>query len=369
MPFPIRNRQSKKYTQLRDTHTFHVPASSTKRAWIAVAVLLTLAVVAARIYICRLRGPLPGLGTGAAPNILSRLPPEAPGVGYIDVAALRKLQDSPLAAVLGLSSTDPHADQDYKNFVRDTGFDYTRDLDRAAIAFWPVNLIAPSGGSADNRVLAIGDGRFDQPKIKAYALRSGKTATRGTQTLYEVPGTPPVAFEFLSSSRIALSSGAGAEKLLGATNSSRRDSEMQSNIDRVAGSPIFAVARTDNLPESLYSNLKSSPQFEALARSVKGLTLAGQPEGNLIHITLDAECDSMKNSLELATLLDGFRIVGSMALSDPKTRRQLTPEQFALLQTLINQAKVTHLDRWVRVTVDITAAMLGDANSHSASNR
>jgi hypothetical protein len=346
-----------------------VPTSSTKRAWITIAVLIGAAVAVAAIYLYRLGGPLAGLRAGSTPDILSQLPPEAPAIAYIDVAGLRRFQDSPLATVLGLSHTDPHADQDYRNFVRDTGFDYTRDLDHAAIAFWPSNLLATGGGSSENLVVAIGDGRFDQQKIKAYALRSGKLVTRGTQTLYEVPGSPPVEFEFVSPSRILLASGAGAEGLLATSNSSGRDREMQTGIDRVAGSPIFAVVRTDNLPASFYNNLKSAPQFEALARSVKGLTLAGQPDGNLIHVTLDAECNSMKNALELATLLDGFRIVGSMALADPKTRRQLTAEQFSLLEALIDRAKITHQDRWVRLTVDITAAMLGGANPRSAGNR
>lgn len=346
-----------------------MPTSSAKRAWIAIAVLVGAAVLAAAVYVYRLHGPLPGSSAGTAPDILSQLPPGAPAVAYIDVAALRKLKDSPLAAVLGLSNTDPHADQEYKQFVRDTGFDYSRDLDRAAIAFWPANLPAPSSTASQSPVVAIGDGRFDQQKIKAYALRSGKVLSRSTQTLYEVPGSPPVAFQFLSSSRIVLASGTGAENLLAPLSSLRRDPEMQSRIDRVAGSPIFAVARTDNLPASFYGNLKSAPQFEALARSVKGLTLAGQPDGNLIHVTLDAECDSMTDAMKFATFLDGFRILGAVALADPKTRRQMTPEQFSLLEALINQAKVTPQDRWVRLTVDITAAMLGDANSRSAMNR
>jgi hypothetical protein len=336
---------------------------------IAVAVLLAVAMIVAGVYLYRIRGPLPGSAAGVAPDILSQLPPEAPAIAYIDVRALRGLQDSSWATVLGLSNTDPHADPDYKRFVSDTGFDYSRDLDSAAIAFWPTRLPTSSSGPLENPVVAIGDGRFDQQKIKAYALRSGKTVARGRQRIYEVPGSPAVAFEFVSSSRIFLAGGPDTEKFLFSAHSAKRDPDMQSRIDRVAGSPIFAVARTDNLPPSFYDNLKSVPQFEILAHSVKALSFAGQPEGSVIHVTLDAECDSMTDAMKLSTFLDGLRILGAIALSDSKTRRQFTPEQLSLFEALINQTKVTHQDHWVRLRIDITAAMLEDASPRSAANR
>ena len=138
---------------------------------------------------------------------------------------------------------------------------------------------------------------------------------------------------------------------------------MQDRINRVAGAPIFAVGRTDNLPVSFYDNLRSVPQFESVARSVQGLTLAGQPEGNVIHVTIDAECDSMTNAVELATVVDSLRLIGSIALSDPKTRAQLSKEQLAFLSAILNQAKLGHQDRWVRLTLDVTPAVLGEISA------
>jgi hypothetical protein len=346
-----------------------VPTSSTKRAWTALGALAAIALLTAGIYLYRTRGPLTGESDGSTPDMVVDLPPEAPAVAFIDVRALRKLQDSALIAVLGLASSDPHFDQEYKQFMHDTGFDYSRDLDRTAVAVWPAALLAPSRTPVDTQVLAIGDGRFDEQKIEAYALRSGKAATHGSQTLYELPGAPPVAIGFLSRSRIVLTSGAGAENHLLLPHPAKRDPVMQALIDRVSGAPVFAVARTDNLPSSLYDNLKNVPQFKSLAHSIQGLTLAGQPDGDVLHVILDGECDSATDAIKVATFLDGFRILGAMALSDPKARRQMTPEQFALLAALINQAKVTHQDHWVRLTVDITAAMMGDANIRSALDR
>ncbi|MGA8405570.1 MAG: hypothetical protein WB680_00185 [Candidatus Acidiferrales bacterium] len=349
-----------------------MPVSSTTRAWIVIAVSLLCLLAGGAVYYFRQHRPLPPIvstlpGAPAAvppSNILSELPPDAPVVAYIDATTLRSLQNSPLAAALGLASPGPQADRDYANFVRDAGFDYTRDLDHAAVAFWPASIGTPANVLGEDRVVAIADGRFDQQKIKAYALRAGKELTRGSQTVYECPGNPPVSFTFLSPTRIALAGGRNATDLLARINlsgSSRRDSAMQSRIDRVTGAPIFAVARTEHLPPSLYDAFHNAPQLEQLARSVQAITLAGQPDGNNLKITLDAESDSLKSALAISILLEGGRMAGSMALSDPNTRRQMTKEQIAFLEALVSQAKITHQNKLVRLVLDITPAMLNAA--------
>jgi hypothetical protein len=339
--------------------------TSTNRALIAVFALALLAVMAAELIYQRLHRPLSGVSVGQPPGILAQLPPAAPSIAYVDVAALRNLPNSPLTAVLGLTQPGPREDRGYSDFVRDTGFDYTRDLDRVALALWPSGLGSSTDTLGQNRAVAIADGRFNEQKIKAYALRSGKAVARGPQTLYEVPGNPTIWLAFLSPTRLVLASGENAGALLNVANLPARDLSMQARIDRVAGAPIFAVARTDNLPSGFYANFANSPQLSGLARSVRGLTLAGQPDGDRIRVTLEGECDSMKNALAIGTLLDSFRMFGAMALSDPKTRRQMSKEQAAFLDAVINQLKITHQDRWVRLSLDITPQMLVEAAPRS----
>jgi hypothetical protein len=334
--------------------------SSPKRALIAVAALLCLGGAAAAIYLFRMHGPLRGAHPGQPPPILAELPPDAPIIAYVDVAALRKLHDSPLSALFALTDPGLRGDREYSDFVRGTGFDFTRDLDRVSLAAWPSSLGPHVDPVGDSRIIAVADGRFDQEKIKAYALRAGKSVMRGTKILYEVPGNPPASFLFLSATRIAIASGRNADAILMAgSGHGSRDQTMQSRMDRVAGAPIFIVARTDNFPESFYANFKNSPQLEHFVRSVLGLSLAGQPDGDRVNLALDAECKSMKDALEIATLLDGFRLLGSLAVADPKTRLQMTKEQFVFLHALINQTRVTHQDHWVRLSLIITPEMLG----------
>jgi hypothetical protein len=287
-------------------------------------------------------------------------------IGFANVADLRYLQSTPLGSVLGLAIPDPSEDREYRRFVRDTGFDYTRDLDKVAVAFWPANLLQTPVTMVQNRVLAVADGRFDEQKIDAYALRTGKIVKQDAQVLYEVPGNPSVAFEFLSPTRILIASGENPVGLLKMADPQSDESAIQSRISRVAGAPIFAVARTATLPKSFYSNFQNSPQLEELARSIQELTLAAQPRGNNINTILDAQCDSMKHALEISTLLDGFRVIGRAELTDPNVRRQMTKQQNEFLTGLLSKAKVTRDSNWVRLTFEITPTMLGSSQPNPA---
>ena len=349
-----------------------VAVSSTKRALIAVVVLVLLVCGTMGIFLLHMHGmrglhhQMPPVSAGKPPDILSLLPPDAPVVIYLDAATLRGLQGSPLAAVLGLTSPSPAQDRDYADFVRNTGFDYERDLDHAAIAFWPAGMATPANPLGDDRVLAVADGRFNQQKIEAYALKSGRVETHGTQSFYEVPGNPRVAFEFLSSGQIAIASGKNADALLDVSNPLPRDPAMQSRIDRVAGAPVFAVARMDNLPDNFYANFRSAPQVDKFVRSIRALSLSGKPQSDGIFMALDAECDSTKNAFEISTLLDGLRLFGSMAISDPSTRHQMTKEQYTFAKDFLKHVEIAHQDKWVRVTLDITPEMLSAASAASS---
>jgi hypothetical protein len=338
-----------------------VALTSKTRALISVAVLLCAGGIAAAWYLHGGKQPLPPAPArpGAPPSIFSELPPAAPVIGYANVADIRALQNTPLGSVLGLAAPGPAEDREYRDFVRDTGFDYARDLDKVAVAFWPANLMQPTAGIGQNRVLAVADGRFDENKIESYALRSGKLVKHGERSVYDVPGNPPVAFEFLSPTRMLIASGQDPASLLATADESSTGAAMQARVSRVAGAPIFAVARTDKLPKSFYSNFKNSPQLEQLARSIQELTLSAQPNGKDIHTVVDAQCDSMKNAVYISTLLDTFRMLGRAELADPNVRRQMTKQQHTFLTGLLNHATVNRDSNWVRLTFDVTPAMLG----------
>jgi hypothetical protein len=340
---------------------------TTKRVLAVVVVIFLLLCAGAGFYLYRasrpLRAPVPVAPESKPPDIFSLIPPDAPAVVYLDANALRTTQNSSLDALGALLLPTPQQDPDYTAFVKGTGFDYSRDLERAVIAVWPSDFGAAANQAGDNPTLAIADGRFDQDRIKLYALRTGHVVTRGPQTIYEVPGQPLISFEFLSATRVAMASGKNATNQLTGSAHASRGAASQSLVDRVAGAPLFAVVRASRLPESIFASFQNSPQLLALARSIQALTLAGQPQGNNLNLTLDAQCDSMKDALAIGTLLDGFRMIGAVALSDPKQRGTLTKQQATFLSTLLAKVNVAPHENWVRLSIALTPQMLAGATS------
>jgi hypothetical protein len=340
---------------------------TTKRVLAVIVAIFLLLCAGAGFYLYQasrpLPGPIPVAPESKPPDVFSLIPQDAPVLAYLDANALRTTQNSSLDALGALLLPTPQQDPDYTAFVKGTGFDYSRDLDRAAIAMWPSDFDAAANQAGSNPTLAIADGRFDQDRIKTYALRTGHALTHGSQTIYEVPGQPLVSVEFLSATRVAMASGKNATNLLTGSSHTSRDAASQALIDRVAGAPLFAVVRANRLPASIFSGLQNSPQLLALVRSIRAVTLAGQPQGNNLNLTLDAQCDSMKNALEIGTLLDGFRMIGTVALADPKQRGDLTKEQAAFLSTLLAKVKVSPHDTWIRLSIALTPQMLAAATS------
>jgi hypothetical protein len=361
-----------------------MPISTRNRPWLYLGILLAivfLGALAGAMYVRRVRkvsqSPVvepaldifreqPGQPVKTL-EILDELPTGAPAIAYVNLAQLRKWQ-APLSMLAGIGSSSPEEDQDYRKFVRETGFDYSRDLDRVAISFWPASLGVQAGSTPQqNRAFAIAEGRFDEAKIKAYALRVGHARTRGTkQPFFEVPGDPPVAFEFRSPTELAFASGENASALLAASTSEKpgkKDPALQSEIDRLAAAPLLAIVRGDKLPGSFYASLQSSPQIEHLARDVITLTLAGQPEGNTLRVALDAETASRADALAIATLLEISRMGMSAVLSDPKTQPQMTGQQRSAVDALVRGLKITHNARQVSLQLGVTPAMLGVAEA------
>src|SRR6516225_5390595 len=115
-------------------------------------------------------------GSAHREDILAFMPSDASSVIFADVAELRT---APFIAELFAWAPKPQADADYAQFLHDTGFDYERDLDRAAIA-------VEKRGS-DSALFVVADGRFDIPKITAYAQKSGTVQKRDRHEIFTVP--------------------------------------------------------------------------------------------------------------------------------------------------------------------------------------
>lgn len=344
--------------------------TSGKRALAAVVIILLLAVIAGAYLMRSKRAPV-GSGAGAQakqPGLLDMLPPDAPIIAYGDLAALRSSSLGPALASLG----DPRfLDPDYARFIRETGFDYTRDLDRVALAAWPP--AAGKGGSAaggqDVVLLAVAEGRFDRTKIAAYAQRSGRVTQHGASVIYVMSSGKPgvnISLTFLGADRIAISQGMPLDTIVDPSNYTAQNPALESRIARVAGSTFFAVARANDLASaSGIPELQTGPMRKSID-SIQTLTIAGQPDADKITISAEGQCDSLPHALQLMAVLEGLRWVGRAALASAKDKHQIDAADAATLDKLLAMAAVSRSEDFVRVRVDLTSDFLQNAADNKA---
>jgi len=121
-----------------------------------VAGVLAIAVAVALIVALRKQ---------AAPEA-ARLLPGADGFLYIELDTIRKLSAAPLPPV----SRDP----EYQKFVDETGFEFERDLDKAAFAVhYPESWgNGTAGSSPEPRFSEIFVGKFDSSRLTSYLRKT-----------------------------------------------------------------------------------------------------------------------------------------------------------------------------------------------------
>jgi hypothetical protein len=326
-----------------------------KRRWIWSAAILLLAIGGVYPY---LRWSKAGEGTRSA--LLEAMPADASAVFFVDLAELRPTQ---FAAELFKWAPRPAADAEYAQFVRDSGFDYERDLDRAATA------IIKRG--TDTTFFAIADGRFDRKKIAAYALRSGTRDIRGSHEFFSVPQAgSKLTFTFLTDGRIAITDGADLVNLLRARSGADMN-EWRDRFQRLAGSPLFAVIRQDAEAGSTLAARApgglQSPQLSALLDQLQWITVAGKPQADSLRIVAEGECPSEQTARQLADLLNGVLVLAHAGLNAPNTRRQLDPQAREAYLEMLKGADVSRIDRGetksVRLVFDVTPRFLEAAKS------
>ncbi len=326
----------------------------TKQKWIGLAALLVL-VSSATFFGYRRWGPQRG---SAREEILSLLPVDAGAVFFADFGELRP---APFLAQLYAWAPKPQADVEYAQFVKDTGFDYERDLNRIAIAV--------ENRGQDSTLFAIVDGRFDRQKISAYALKDGSSTKTGAREIFSVPGVGTarnISFTFLKNDRIALTNDSDLTVFLDAKKRPGAVADWRARFERLAGSPVFAVIRQDlsvgaALAEQAPGGLRS-PQLSTLLDQLQWITIAGKPENDRLRVISEGECAAESTARQLADVLNGVVILAEGGLNDPKTRQQLDPAIREAYLDLLKSAEVSKVDRGdtksVRLVFEITPGFL-----------
>jgi hypothetical protein len=304
----------------------------------------------------------PFVAASSAQNLAALAPADSNMVVFADVAALRA---SPLLEELKAMAPSPTPDPDYAAFVRATGFDYQRDLDKVLLASHQAN-----GKTED---VAIAEGRFDRQKIRSYALASGKLERHGGVEVYLLPagtsGTPQaktIAFAFLSDTRVVISDGGNLDSFLAAPDrapaaqplASAGELSLDERVSHAGDAPIFVVTRVPDEPAGWAPGGVHSDQLNDLVRSIRWIDLELEPATDHLHITLEGECVDQEKAASLEGTLTGLRFLAEAYLATPNAQKQFKPAYLANAQQLLNSAVVTHDDRWVSFSVDLNQDLL-----------
>jgi hypothetical protein len=291
-----------------------------------------------------------------APDLLAAMPHGAPALVYIDLAAIRSssfYQHRPDKGPIAMPN------KDYADFVRSTGFDFEKDLDRVVIASWP-----GVPGTEKKKTIAIAEGRFDRAKIRDYAMQKGKLERQEGHDVFLFPATSQAnpggwnAVTLLDDHRIAIVEGPSIAPLLDSSGAGSGNDPARERAARVDGAAMFAISRVPPIPDKIAPGGIQSAQFLTLARSVQWITLAVRPEGDNVRVSLEGECASPTDARQLQAALEVLRMFGTAALQGPKARQSMTQESYTVMETLLKSAEVTATAERVRILMEITPDIL-----------
>lgn len=337
-----------------------------KRQFIALATAAGLAILLLLAYFVWFHAAITGRNA-----LLSWMPEDAGAVLFLDLDELRR---APFFADLLAWAPKPDADPEYRQFVRDTGFDYEKDLDRLAVGF--------EQQGAQKIFFAVGDGHFDERKIKAYAEKTGAVQKSGGMEILPSPiagSSAHLFFTFLTKRRLAITNSNDFSSWLH-SGKAADDAEWRERFARVAGSPVFAVMRNEALKEAFSADPASqalarkatgglsSPQLSSLLAQLQWLTVAGKPENNKLRVALDAESLEDKNAQQLADLLNGVALLARAGLSNARTQQLGAATRESYL-ALLKSVEVSRIDRpdskSVRLMFDVTPDLLKSAPNYA----
>jgi hypothetical protein len=209
-------------------------------------------------------------------RLLERLPSDNALVLSVDFRALRR------AGILQLLDASPASqDPEYRAFVRQTGFNYQHDLDRVVAAF------APTG-----KFLLL-EGRFDWPRLRAYAAEQGGGCQRD---LCRMQGSQPerrISFFPLRPGLMALAVSPDASAALRLATPAPGAPAVPSAAPVWLSVPVATLRAGDNLPTG-------TRMFAHSVGEAESVTLSFAPEGQRLAANLDVLCRSEIDAADAA---------------------------------------------------------------------
>ena len=275
--------------------------------------------------------------------LFRRLPGENSLLLYLDMNKLRRSE-----ALLPLVRSQVDPDPDYAAFVRQTGFDYQRDLDEAAVCYLA------------DRVYVLARGRFDEPRLSEYAAAQGGSCAGGgvsgkTRVCW-MPASRPdrkISFFILSPGVLALATAPEPDAVLQLEVLPVPSAEplAQAAAARSKGMALLWATAAPPALDRLLSETGGgvSPNLlllsRALAAAQRAYLLLMDRSPNL-ELSLQAVCASEAQAGELRRLLQGLNDLIGGLLRGPASKGPPSDWGRLLASAVIAQNQNTVTATW-----------------------
>lgn len=323
---------------------------SPSRTLVAAAVLAAVAGTAAMGYLYARRSN--SAHASPLPDLLTQIPAGAPTLIYVDLAALRQSGFYQHRAPV---SPNVVPDNDYKDFVQATGFDFEKDLDRVVIAAWPEAV-----PGEHKKSVSVAEGRFDLQKIRDYVQRGGKIEQQEGHDVLLFQGSKSSEWNsltFLNDHTVALVQGPSIAPALGATLSAASRDPIRERVTHIAGADIFLITRMPSIPDNFGAGVLQSAPVANLIRSVQWLTLAARPEGDDLRVSLEGECATNTDARQLEAALETLRLFAQAGLGKQRSQTP-TENSRKLWESLLKTVDITQSGERVRILVELPPDVL-----------
>ena len=270
--------------------------------------------------------------------LFDRLPGENLALLHLDVGRLR--QAAALAPLLR-ARVDP--DPDYSAFVKQTGFDYQRDLDAAAICYLP------------DRVYLLARGRFDPPRLRQYALaQGGRCAGTRLDQPCSMPASQPgraISFLLLSPRVLALATAPEADAVkqleTAPVPSAESLAKAATAIDPAA--LLWATATPASLDQAVSGTADLSPNLALFSRSLAGAQrafLVLKDQAPNLGLSLKVICTSEAQAADMRRLWQGLNDFIGGLMRGSRRRGSLSAWDKVFASAVIQQEQNTVRATW-----------------------
>jgi hypothetical protein len=290
-----------------------------RRAWAVIVALMLCGSAAWLAFWQRAR-----FAAASPAAMLQRLPARDAIILFLDFDTLRR---GGLLKFLAPSKTPE--EPEYQAFMLDTGFDYRRDLDLAAVSF-----------GRDGEFFVI-KGRFDWTKLTHYATAQGGTCAKG---LCRMPGSTPerrISFFLLQSNLMAL-----AVSTDGFAAAQLEDSRSQAvqPLDRPRDPvwlsiPAETLKTADQLPAG-------TRLFTTALASADKILLSLGPQQQQFEARLAVTCRSSADAIVLAGQLQHATSLLRETMARENQKPNLTDLSGVLTAGVFEQAGRRVVGRW-----------------------